>query len=79
MRKRKLDENQIAFDALQQILRSDAIRDGVPQEPIPEPEKVSYRIKAGSKGGVSRSKKLSAKKRKTIARNAARARWSNRS
>ena len=47
----KKDENEIAFDALQQILRRDAIRDGIPQEPISEPEKVVYRAKAGSKGG----------------------------
>ncbi len=78
MPKRK-DENEIAFDALQQILSRDAKRNGIPQEPIPEPEKISYRVKAGHKGGLkggpARAKKLSAKKRKEIALGAASARW----
>jgi hypothetical protein len=50
MPKRK-DENETAFDTLQEILRRDAERDGIPQPPKPEPEKVSYRVKAGRKGG----------------------------
>lgn len=78
MPKRK-DENETAFDTLQEILRRDAKRDGIPQEPIPKLEKVSYRVKAGSKGGLkggkARAKKLSAKKRKEIARKAAKTRW----
>jgi hypothetical protein len=78
MPKRK-DENEIAFDALQQILRRDAERDGIPQEDIPAPEKVSYRVEAGRKGGLiaaqTRNKKLSARKRKKIAENAANTRW----
>lgn len=78
MPKRK-DENETAFDALQEILRRDAKRDGIPQEPIPKPEKVSYRVKAGHKGGLKggkvRAKKLSVKERKEIARKAAKTRW----
>jgi hypothetical protein len=74
MPKRK-DENEIAFDALQQLIRRDAERDGIPQEDIPKPEKVLCRVEAGSKGGKARAEKLSARKRKKIAENAAAARW----
>jgi hypothetical protein len=79
MPKRK-DENEIAFDALQQLLRRDAERDGIPQgECIHEP-KAPYRVKAGRKGGLKggkvRAEILSAKKRKSIAQKAATARWS---
>jgi hypothetical protein len=79
MPKRK-DENETAFDALQQIIRRDAVRDGIPQEPTPEPEKIPYRVEAGRKGGLrsgpARKEKLSAKKRKDIAQKAALSRWS---
>ena len=78
MSKRK-DENETAFDALQQIIRRDAERDGIPQEPPPQPEKVSYRVEAGRKGGLrggkSRDKKLSSSKKRAIAQKAAQARW----
>lgn len=73
------DENEAAFDTLQEILRRDAERDGIPQKPAPKPEKVSYRVEAGRKGGIkggkARAEKLSAKKRKTIAKKAAKTRW----
>jgi hypothetical protein len=76
---RKRDENETAFDALQEILRRDAGRDGIPQDPPKKPEKLSYRVEAGRKGGKigghARAKKLSAKKKKQIARKAARALW----
>lgn len=72
MPKRK-NENEIAFDALQQIIRWDAKRDGIPQDDIPEPEKVPYRINAGSKGGKTRAEKLTVKQRKEISQKAARA------
>jgi hypothetical protein len=75
MPKRK-DENEIAFDTLQQVLRRDAERDGIPQEPLPKPEKVPYRVKAGRKGGIVRAKRLSLKRRKAIARKAVKTRWS---
>ena len=78
MPKRK-DENKIAFDALQELLGRDAKRDGLPIEPIPEAEKVQYRVEAGRKGGLKggkvRAKKLSVKKRKEIARKGAKTRW----
>jgi hypothetical protein len=75
MPKRK-DENEIAFDALQQLIRRDAERDGIPQEDIPVPEKVPYRVKAGRKGGKTRAEKLTVKQRKEISQKASKARWS---
>ena len=62
MPKRK-DENETAFSTLQEILRRDAKRDGIPQGPVPELAKLDYRVKAGKKGGLkggpARAKKLS--------------------
>jgi hypothetical protein len=56
------------------------MRDGIPQEPPSKPEKVSYRVEAGSKGGMrgglARANALSPKKRKKIAFLAEKARWS---
>jgi hypothetical protein len=79
MPKRK-DENEIAFDALQQILRRDALRDGIPQENIPAPEKVPYRVEAGRKGGLkggnARAEKLTMKQRKEISQKALKAKRS---
>jgi hypothetical protein len=79
---KKKDENEAAFATLQELLRRDAERDGLPQVPIPELEKVSYRVEAGRKGGIASGKTrkaqvddLSKKKRAKIARKAARARW----
>ena len=74
MPKRK-DENETAFSALQEVLRRDAIRDGLTPEPEPKEEKVSYRAEAGRKGGKrggpARAKALSSKRRSEIARKAA--------
>ena len=79
MAKRK-DENEIAFSGLQDIIRRDAERDGIPQEPIPPPEKVSSAVRAGRlgglKGGKARASMLTPKKRKQLAKKAAKARWS---
>jgi hypothetical protein len=80
MPKRK-DENETAFNALQEVLKRDAQRDGgILLESISAPEKVSYRVEAGRKGGrrggPSRAKKLSPKQRKRIAKKAAQKRWS---
>lgn len=72
--KRK-DENEIAFSTLQELLRRDAERDGIPQQPLPPPEKVASAVKAGrlggQKGGLARAAKLPAKKKKMIAKKAA--------
>lgn len=76
---KKKDESETAFAGLQELLRRDATRDGIPQSPTPKPEKLSYRVEAGTKGGLkggkARSEKLSPKKRETIAKKAAQARW----
>ena len=78
MAKRR-DENETAFDGLQEILRRDAERDGLPVEPTPKPEKVPSAVRAGRlgglKGGKARAKALTPRKRKQIAKKAARARW----
>lgn len=77
MAKRK-DENEIAFSGLQEILRRDGERDGIPQEPAPKSEKVPSAVRAGrkggKKGGPARAAALQPEQRVTIARVAARAR-----
>jgi len=35
---KRRDENETAFDGLQEILRRDARRDGIARDPITEPE-----------------------------------------
>ncbi|MGH7962981.1 MAG: hypothetical protein ACRERD_14310 [Candidatus Binatia bacterium] len=78
MAKRK-DENETAFHGLQELIRRDAERDGIPQAPSPQPEKVPAAVKAGrlggKKGGKARAEKLFAPKRQEIAKKAAQARW----
>jgi len=73
------DENEIAFSSLQELMRRDAERGGVPQEPVKQPKKVPAVMAArhlrGKKGGEARATKLSAKKRKEIAKKAAQKRW----
>jgi hypothetical protein len=80
---RKRDESQTAFDGLQEILRRDAERDGIPQEPKPKPEKMLARVKAGRKGGKiggkRRLKTMTAEKRRLVAVKAAKARWAKKS
>lgn len=78
---RKKDENQTAFSGLQDLLRHDAERDGLPVDPL-EPEdkdekKVRAGRKGGRKGGKARAKSLSPQKRKAIAKKAAESRWSD--
>lgn len=77
---KKKDENETAYATLQELLRRDAKRDGLPVEPICEPEKVKYRQEAGHKGGLksseTRKERLSPAKRKAIAVKAAKTRWS---
>lgn len=76
---KKKDESETAFAGLQELLRRDATRDGIRQEPAPKPEKLAYRVEAGTKGGKvggkARAEKLSPKKRKEIAQKAAKSRW----
>lgn len=76
---KKKDENESAFDTLQELIARDADREGIPRPSTSPPEKVSYRAKAGRlgglKGGKARAKSLSQKKRKAIAKKAAKTRW----
>ena len=76
---KKKDENESAFNVLQEIIARDAERDGIQRPPTKPQEKVPYRVKAGRKGGkaggAARAKKLPAKIRKDIARKAATIRW----
>jgi hypothetical protein len=79
---KRRDENETAFDTLQEILRRDAERDGKPQPPKPAPEKMAVRVEAGRKGGKIggevRKVRLSDRRRKIIASQAAKARWAKR-
>ena len=81
MPKRK-DENEIAYHGLQELIRRDAERDEIPQDPPSHPVKVPTAVKAGrlggKKGGPARAAKLSPKKRSQIAKKAATVRWQNR-
>jgi hypothetical protein len=76
---RKKDENQTAFSTLEELLRRDAVRDGLPIKPILPEEKDPKAVAAGKlggqRGGKARAEALSAKKRKEIAKKAAEARW----
>src|SRR5574340_1432077 len=76
---KKKDENESAFDALQELIARDRERDGISRPPSSPPEKMSSRVKAGrkggKKGGEDRAQKLSPKKRAQIAKKTARARW----
>ncbi len=76
---KKRDENESAFDALQELLARDAERDGIPCQPSPKPQKVPSAVRAGQlgglKGGKALAKSLSEQKRKANAKKAAKARW----
>jgi hypothetical protein len=82
-RSSKPDENEMAFDGLQELLRRDEARDkGEPidqpaEDTMPEknPAAVALGRLGGLKGGKARAEKLSARKRKAIAKKAAEARW----
>ena len=72
----------MAFSGLQELLRRDEARDkgqpiNEPAEVTPQknPAAVALGRLGGLKGGKARAAKLSAKKRKAIAKKAAEARW----
>jgi hypothetical protein len=54
---RKRDENETAFDTLQEILRPDAERDGEPVPPKHQPEKWPSELKPGARAGKSGGRK----------------------
>lgn len=62
------DPNLIAFKALQHVIQSG-------EAPAKDPIAVELGRRGGLKGGKARAAKLSASKRKAIAKKAARARW----
>jgi hypothetical protein len=76
---KKKDENERAFNALQELIARDDERDGVPRQPASPPGKLPYRVKAGrkggKKGGKARAQKLSPSKLKEIAQKGAKKRW----
>ena len=67
------DFNQIAFEVVQKAIGE------MPKEEPPDPQKnpaaVTLGRLGGLKGGKARAEKLSAKRRKEIAKKAAEARW----
>ncbi len=67
------DPNDFARSVLDQIIAKhdpEAVR-----EQGKDPKKVAAGLQGGTKGGLSRAKKLSAKKRSAIARKAVKTRW----
>ncbi len=74
---KKKDENETAFDALQELLNRDRERDGLPVDPPKKEKKMSCRVEAGRKGGKisSTTKSLSKEQRQKIAKKAAKTRW----
>ena len=72
-KKRPRDTNQLAWSVVQE-----ATGQALPEEEKPDtrnPAAVALSKLGASKGGKARAKALSASKRKTIARKAAKARW----
>lgn len=75
--KLRLDANEIAFRVLQESI-GEAPKTLPPSERTAaarNAEAVKRGRKGGKKGGKARAKKLGAKKRRSIAKNAAAARW----
>lgn len=75
MPKRK-DENQTDFSTLQELMRRDAERNCVDYKPVDPTIKSPAAVKAGQlhghKGGQARAARLTPRKRKAIAKKAAR-------
>lgn len=76
--RRPTDLNELAVSVVAQATGQ---KEREPREPEQEkdPAAVALGRKGGLKGGKARAKKLSARRRKEIARRAARARWSKKS
>ncbi len=67
------DENEAAFSAISRL--TDPERPTKPPERPKNPAAVALGILGGRKGGKARAEKLSAERRKQIAKDAAAARW----
>lgn len=74
MPNRPKDVNQLA-KLIVDMSTGEIPKEGPPQEPEKNPAAVALGRLGASKGGKARAEKLSAKKRKEIARKAAEARW----
>lgn len=77
-KKKPSDVNVTAFEILQAVTSqsADISRKGkLVKQPVKNPAAVALGRLGGKKGGPARAAKLSAKKRKEIAKNAALARW----
>ena len=72
--KRRLDANEIAFSVVQQAI-GNIPKAEPPKPPAKNPAAVTLGRLGGLKGGKARADKLSAAKRKAIAKKAAEARW----
>ena len=76
---RRKDEYQTAFSSIEELLRRDAVRDGIEVPQLPPERKDPKSVKAGKigglKGGKVRAKRLSERRRRGIAKKAANARW----
>ncbi len=68
------DENQIAFQGMQSILEK-LDPESLPKPKEKNPAAVALGKLGGAKGGKARAEKLSERKRKAIAKKAAKARW----
>lgn len=78
-KKKPADPNVIAYEGMQSLLEKldpDSIEK--PKEKKKNPHAVALGKLGGAKGGKARAAKLSAGKRKAIAKKAAKARWSKR-
>lgn len=70
------DPNETAFRVVKEATRDEADQEDE-SPPKKNPAAVALGRLGGKKGGPARAKKLSAKRRKDIAKKAARARWSS--
>jgi len=74
-RKKTDDENVIAKSIVDQATKEPTDKEPSEEKPEKNPAAVALGRLGGLKGGKARAKKLSAKKRKEIAKKAAEARW----
>jgi len=75
-RKEDNDINEIAKSIVDQATQESTEKKPSEQKPEKNPAAVALGRLGGLKGGKARAKKLSAKRRKEIAKKAAKARWS---
>ena len=74
-RSSKPDENEIAKSIVNQATGEESKDEDQDEKPEKNPAAVALGRLGGKKGGPARAKKLSAERRREIARKAAQARW----